>query len=150
MTDKEIIVDLIQYIKPQYGHIHIANTLWKDFDESKKIKLKETLIRNGLINLGDDNWSMKLTALGMSINNDSLDANGNIKLIRRITFDDIYKTIIATTAIITISWNIWKTETIQRENVNIEKSIDTLKKDLYNTNKKIEDKFVKRSSIKIK
>ena len=101
MTDKELILETLKFLKPKSGHTDIVSTLWKDLnlDADKQCQLRDILLTGELINLGEDLWTMRLTAKGMLITPDQLDNNGNIRLeniiieqkdeIKQLTIDNL-------------------------------------------------------------
>jgi len=82
MTNKELIVKTIDYLKLKFGHVNVIDTIWKDLklDLSKQSELREILLTHELINLGADQWTMKLTAAGILLKPDQLDDSGKLKI----------------------------------------------------------------------
>ena len=81
MTNKELILKTIEFLKPTSGHIDVVGSLWKELnlDSGKKSQLREILLKGELINLGDDQWTMKLTAKAILLNSEELNDDGTIK-----------------------------------------------------------------------
>lgn len=81
MTNKELILKTIEFLKPKSGHINIVESLWEDLDLSKekRLELRDVLIEGELVNLGmPDQWSMQLTAKAMLLKPDQLNDDGTI------------------------------------------------------------------------
>ena len=81
MTNKELVLKTIEFLKPTSGHIDVVGSLWKELnlDSEKKSQLREILLKGELINLGDDQWTMKLTAKAILLNSEELNDDGTIK-----------------------------------------------------------------------
>jgi len=81
MTDRELVLKTIEFLKPQLGHIDVVNSLWKDLGLSseEQSRLRDILLEGELINLGADQWTMKLTAKAILLKFEELNEDGTIK-----------------------------------------------------------------------
>ena len=80
MTDKELILDTLTYLKNKGSHIIISDH-WNSLDDDTKERLKLKLEDNRFITVHPyDIWSFMITTPGIKIlkNTDELDEDGNI------------------------------------------------------------------------
>ena len=82
MTNKQLIIKTVEYLKPKSGHTSITDSLWQqlDLDTATQSQLRDILLENELVNLGPDLWTMQLTAKGMLLKKDQLNDDGSFKL----------------------------------------------------------------------
>lgn len=82
MTNKEVILETIKFLKPKSGHINLPETLWKklEIDEERQSELRDILLTGELINLGmPDQWTMQLTARAILLKPEQLNEDGSIR-----------------------------------------------------------------------
>lgn len=77
-SNKELILETIEYLRPKSGHVNVVDTIWNNLklDSEQKEHQRKLLLKGELINLGEDQWSMKLTAKGLLLKESQLNENG--------------------------------------------------------------------------
>src|SRR4051812_10268147 len=86
MTDKELIWQALEFLRPKGEHTDLTSSIWKGFDINESLRLREILVSGeseGLVHLYDYNtWLMRLTTKGMKIKEADLNEYGYVKSIR--------------------------------------------------------------------
>ncbi len=84
-TDKQLVWEAIKEIErhtinPSLNFLILEETIWKDFPDVDKLRIRGLLLTNGLIHLvGGYQWSFQLTAAGMVLKESDLKDNGILK-----------------------------------------------------------------------
>lgn len=91
MSDKEIILNTLDFIKYNNGHTEVKS-LWKELDNETKTRIKIKLEENNLATPHIyDAWSLMITTNGLKVKQKDLKEDGNLK--KRFVDKDHRKTI---------------------------------------------------------
>jgi len=78
MTDRDIILKTIIFLRDKGQHIDVEDLVWKEFELSPetKLRIRDILLTGELINLGDGTFNFKPTAKCLIAKPQHIDKNG--------------------------------------------------------------------------